>query len=77
MKRLLILSSLLIATPVLAQTTPEFTIKVTPQDADILWAALRELPVKISEPVMQKIRQQIMEQSNPPSAVISPNTMGK
>lgn len=58
-------SLLFFATPALAQTPSEFTIKVTPQEADVLWAGLRELPVKISEPIMGKIRQQIMEQSQP------------
>jgi len=65
MKRLLILSLLFLATPALAQTPSEFTIKVTPQEADVVWAGLRELPVKIAEPVMGKVRQQIMEQSQP------------
>lgn len=68
MKRLLILSLLFLATPALAQTPNEFTIKVTPQEADVLWAGLRELPVKIAEPVMGKVRQQIMEQSQPKPA---------
>lgn len=80
MKRFLTLSLLLIATPcfsspALAQTS-DFTIKVTPQEADVLWAGLRELPVKIAEPVMNKLRQQIVEQTKPP-VPISPNTMGK
>lgn len=69
MKRLLIISLLFLATPTLAQTPNEFTIKVTPQEADVLWAGLRELPVKIAEPVMGKVRQQIMEQSQPKPSV--------
>lgn len=69
MKRLLILSLFFLATPALAQTPSEFTIKVTPQEADVLWAGLRELPVKIAEPVMGKVRQQIMEQSQPKPSV--------
>ena len=76
MKRLLTIGLLFLATPALAQTPSEFTIKVTPQEADILWAGLRELPVKIAEPVMNKLRQQIVEQTKPP-VPISPNTMGK
>lgn len=68
MKRLLIISLLFLATPTLAQTPNEFTIKVTPQEADVVWAGLRELPVKIAEPVMGKVRQQIMEQSQPKPA---------
>lgn len=63
------------SSPALAQTS-DFTIKVTPQEADVLWAGLRELPVKIAEPVMNKLRQQIVEQTKPP-VPISPNTMGK
>ena len=69
MKRLLILSLFFLATPALAQTPSEFTIMVTPQEADVLWAGLRELPVKIAEPVMGKVRQQIMEQSQPKPSV--------
>lgn len=72
----LALSLLFLATPALAQTPSEFTIKVTPQEADVVWAGLRELPVKIAEPVMNKLRQQIVEQTKPP-VPISPNTMVK
>ncbi len=72
----LALSLLFLATPTLAQTPNEFTIKVTPQEADVLWAGLRELPVKIAEPIMNKLRQQLVEQTKPPVS-ISPNTMGK
>lgn len=64
MKRLLILSLLLVPTIALAQQQPtEFTFKVTPADADVIWEGLRELPVKKVEPVMTKLRQQVMEQT--------------
>ena len=66
MKRLtLILSLLLVPTITLAQQPAEFTIKITPAEADVIWEGLRELPVKKVEPIMQKMRQQVMEQTTP------------
>lgn len=62
MKKLLILSLLLTATVANAQ---ELTIKATPAEADLIWKGLRELPVKDVESLMAKMRQQIMEQTQP------------
>ena len=62
MKALLILSLLLTATLANAQ---ELTIKATPAEADLIWKGLRELPVKDVEALMAKMRQQVMEQTQP------------
>lgn len=62
MKRLLIISLLLLPTVSLAQ---ELTIKATPVEADLIWKGLRKLPVEEAEIFMAKMRQQVMEQTQP------------
>lgn len=62
MKYLLILSLLLL--PTLSQAQ-EVTIKATPAEADMIWKGLRKLPVEEVEVFMVKMRQQIMEQTQP------------
>jgi len=62
MKKLLILSLLLLPTVAFSQ---EFTIKATPAEADLIWKGLRKLPVEEAEAFMGKMRQQVMEQTQP------------
>jgi len=61
-KPLLILSLLLWPTLALSQ---ELNIKATPAEADLIWKGLRKLPVDEVEPFMAKMRQQVMEQTQP------------
>ncbi len=66
MKRLaLILSLVLIPSLTMAQQPVELNLKVTPAEADMIWQGLRELPVKNVEALMGKMRQQVMEQTQP------------
>jgi len=62
MKRLLIISLLLLPTVALSQ---ELTIKATPTEAELIWKGLRKLPVEEAEAFMAKMRQQVMEQTQP------------
>lgn len=62
MKYLLIVSLLLIPTIVQAQ---DLNLKLTPPEADIVWKGLRKLPVEEVEALMQKIRQQVVDQTTP------------
>lgn len=62
MKLLLILSLLLLPTVALSQ---ELNIKATPAEADLIWKGLRKLPVEEVEALMAKMRQQVMEQTQP------------
>lgn len=63
MKRLILLLSLIVA-PAFAQQQ-ELTFKFTPAETDIVWEALREMPVKKVEALMFKMRQQVQEQTKP------------
>lgn len=65
MKRLLIIALLLIATPVLAQQPTELNLKVLTAEADLIWKGLRKLPVEEVEPLMAKLRQQVIDQTTP------------
>lgn len=62
MKRLLIIGLLFAATVANAQ---ELNIKATSAEADLIWKGLRKLPVEDVEAFMQKMRQQVMEQTAP------------
>ena len=62
MKRLLIVGLLFTATVANAQ---ELNIKATSAEADLIWKGLRKLPVEEVEPFMAKLRQQVMEQTQP------------
>ncbi len=46
------------------QPSTEVALKITLPEAEILWKALRKLPVEEVEPLMTKIRQQVSEQTN-------------
>ena len=70
MKLLLILSLLFSVTVANAQ---ELTIKATPAESDLIWKGLRKLPVEEAENFMQKMRQQVMEQTQPKPVITSPN----
>ena len=71
MKRLLILSLLLLPTVSFAQQQ-ELTIKATPAEADLIWKGLRKLPVEEAEAFMGKMRQQVMEQTQPKPVEVKP-----
>lgn len=63
MKHLLLITALLLsATVVQAQ---ELNLKVTPAEADLVWKGLRKLVVEEVEPLMAKLRQQVVEQTTP------------
>ena len=64
MKRLLIVGLLFTVTVANAQQV-ELFIKATPAEADLIWRGLRKLPVEDVEAFMQKMRQQVMEQTTP------------
>lgn len=68
-----LLPALLISTTALAQELPapiastpkEFTLHVTAADLQLLQAALDELPRKFSQPLIEKLQKQIIEQVKP------------
>lgn len=62
MKYLLIISLLLFPTIAQAQ---DLNLKLTQPEADIVWKGLRKLPVEEVEVLMQKIRQQVVDQTTP------------
>lgn len=62
MKYILIISLLLSATIAHAQ---ELNLKVSQPEADVIWKGLRKLPVEEVEALMQKLRQQVVEQTTP------------
>ena len=63
MKRLLIISLLLMPTIALAD---DLTIKLSQPEAELVWRGLRKLPVEDVEALMNKIRMQVAEQTKPP-----------
>lgn len=63
MKKLLILSLLFLPTMASAQ---ELNLKVTSAEVELIWKGLRKLPVEEVEPLMAKVRQQVVEQTTPP-----------
>lgn len=69
MKRLALAISLLCLPTIAMAQQSEFTFKFTPQETDVVWEALRELPVKRVESIMQKMREQVVEQNKPKTAV--------
>lgn len=44
---------------------PEFTVKVSPAELDLIGKGLGKLPFEESAPLIQKLRQQIVEQQKP------------
>ncbi len=73
MKKLLLLSLLLMPTLALAQTpiapdTP-LTLNITIAKADKIWRGLRKLPVEEVEELMNEIRQQVATQTQPKPVV--------
>lgn len=70
------IAGMLMAHPVQAQqasTTPQpltkvdgLKLEVTLPEAEVIWQALRKLPVEQVEQLMAKIRQQVSEQQNKP-----------
>lgn len=63
MKYLLTIALLLTATT--ATYADDLTLKVAPAEADLIWKGLRKLPVEEVEVIMGKVRQQVMEQTQP------------
>lgn len=43
----------------------DLTLKVAPAEADVIWKGLRKLPVEEVEVIMGKLRQQVVEQTQP------------
>lgn len=69
-KSLLTISLLLLLLPTLtfaqAPLPPaEVNLKITIPEAEIIWNGLRKLPVEQVEQLMNKVRQQISEQTQP------------
>ena len=64
MKRLLIISLLLLPTLAQAQTT-ELTFKFTLTEAELILKGLRKLPVEDVEMTIAKVRQQAQDQLTP------------
>lgn len=62
MKYILTLALLLSVTVAQAQ---DLNLKLTQPEADIIWKGLRKLPVEEVEALMQKIRQQVVDQTTP------------
>lgn len=67
MKKALVFSLIMLATPVYSQQVApvEFNLKLTSQEVDILGEALGTLPYSKVAVLIQKIRQQIVEQQQP------------
>lgn len=57
--------ALLFSTTIANAQQVELNLKITPIEADLIWKGLRELPVKDVEVFMQKMRQQIVDQTQP------------
>lgn len=74
MKRLIIAALMVAPSLALAQqpSPQEFTLKLSASELDIVGKALEEIPFKTAAPLMQKLRQQIMEQQTPPKPVAAP-----
>lgn len=61
----IIIVTCLMAVPACAQQqqpSQEYTIKLTAQDLDVIGAALGEQPFNKAAPLINKLRQQVMEQ---------------
>jgi hypothetical protein len=52
--------------------TQELTLVVTAQEANLIFSALAELPYRIAQPMVDKLRQQIL--AIDPAAFDPPNT---
>lgn len=67
MKKLLIMSAVLISTAAFAQapSPQEFNLKINSQQLELLGKALGKLPFDEVAPLMQQLRQQVVEQSLP------------
>lgn len=74
MKRLLIIAALLVPSLALAQqpSPQEFTLKLTAAEVQTVGKALDELSYKEAAPVIQKLREQIIQQQTPPKPVAAP-----
>lgn len=53
-----------VSAPQPLQEVKGLSLNVTPPEAEIIWSALRKLPVEQVEQLMAKIRQQVLEQQN-------------
>ena len=69
--KLIFIGCLIVATPVMAQeasqsaSSPpvEYTLKITPQELDLLGKALGNQPYNDVAPLLQKLRSQFVEQN--------------
>ena len=75
MKKVLLLSLLFLPSNLWAQSLPattEVNLKVTLADAELIWRAMRKMPVEDIEALMAKLRQQVSEQTQPKTIEIPP-----
>ena len=59
-------SALLLATPAMAQQPNEYTLKVTPAETDLISEGLQTQPFGKVFPLINKLRQQIIDQQPKP-----------
>jgi hypothetical protein len=71
MKKMLLISALLI-TPAYAQQPAEFNLKVTAAEIDVISEGLQTQPFGKVFPLINKLRQQVIEQSKPPAEAPKP-----
>lgn len=73
MRKLLAIGLMLAGVTVaFAQPEPEFKLTVTAKEADMIGRGLGSLPFADVAPLMQKLRQQVMEQQSPPPKAATP-----
>lgn len=67
----IVIVTCLMAVPACAQQQPtqEYTIRLTAQDLDVIGAGLGEQPFNKAAPLINKLRQQVMEQQQAKSTV--------
>lgn len=70
---LLMAGLIFLATPMPVQAQgqqpSEFTIKIAPAELDLIGKGLGKLPFEDVAPLIQKLRQQVMDQQKPPVAL--------
>lgn len=66
MRLMMIAAAMTMAIPALAQeqtvAPKEYHLTLTPQEVEALGAGINELPKRVADPLLMKLREQIMEQ---------------